>query len=77
MDTETYNLIIEYLIEHTLPQAWTSEQRRQLRKQANHYIVLDNMLFKRSTNGDPLRVILKEDVIKLLHNMHSTPSAGL
>jgi hypothetical protein len=76
MDMETYNLIIEYLIEHTLPQGWTSEQRRQLRKQANNYIVYDNMLFKRSKNGDPLRVILRDDVIKILHNMHSTPSAG-
>jgi hypothetical protein len=76
MDTNIYNQITEYLINHTFLPNWTSEQRRQLRQQANHYIVQDNLLFKRNKDGNPLRVILKSDVAKLLHNMHSVPNAG-
>jgi hypothetical protein len=76
MDTNIYNQITEYLINHIFPPNWMSEQRRQLRQQANHYIVQDNLLFKRNKDGNPLRVILKSDVAKLLHNMHSVPNAG-
>jgi transposase InsO family protein len=76
MDTDTYNQIIEYLINHTFPQDWTSERRRRLRQQANHYIVQENILFKRDKGNEPVRVILKDDVTKILYNMHSTPNAG-
>ncbi|CAG8640165.1 21428_t:CDS:2 [Dentiscutata erythropus] len=54
MDTNNYNQIIEYLINYTFPQNWISEQRRQLRQQANHYIVQDNLLFKRNKDGSLL-----------------------
>jgi Integrase zinc binding domain len=76
MDETTYNQLIEYLINHTFPPNDTNEQRRQLRQQANHYIVQDNILFKRNKNGDPLRVITKENVAKILYNMHNVPNAG-
>ena len=75
MDTDNYNHIIEHLINHSFPQNWTSEQRRQLRQQANHYIVQENLLFKRNNDGIPLRVILKDDVPKILYNMHNIPNA--
>ena len=61
MDTNIYNQITEYLINHTFPLNWTSEQRQQLRQQANHYIVQDNLLFKRNKDNNPLQVILKSD----------------
>jgi len=76
MDTDIYNQITEYLINHSFPLNWTSEQRRQLRQQSNHYIVQDNLLFKRNKDGSPLRVILKDDVARILYNMHSVPNAG-
>ena len=76
MDTDIYNQITEYLINHSFPLNWTSEQQRQLRQQANHYIVQDNLLFKRNKDDNPLRVILKDDVARILYNMHSVPNAG-
>jgi hypothetical protein len=76
MDLNTYNQIIEYLMDHNFPPNGTNERRRQLRQQANHYMVQDNILFKRNQNGNPLRVITTENVTEILYNMHDAPSAG-
>jgi hypothetical protein len=76
MDIDTYNQLTEYLINHTFPPNGTNEQRRKLRQQANHYIVQDNILYKRNKEGDPLRVITKENLMKILYNMHNVPNAG-
>jgi hypothetical protein len=76
MDEDTYNRLTEYLINHTFPPNGTTEQRRQLRQQANHYIVQDNVLYKRNKDGNPLRVITKENLTKILYNMHNAPNAG-
>jgi hypothetical protein len=76
MDVDIYNQLTEYLINHTFPPNGTDEQRRKLRQQANHYIVQDNILYKRNKNGDPLRVITKENLTKILYNMHNVPNAG-
>src|SRR4051812_47102264 len=72
MDVDTYNQLTEYLINHTFPPNNTNEQRRKLRQQANHYIVQDNILYKRNKEGDPL----KENLMKILYNMHNIPNAG-
>ena len=76
MDIDTYNQLTEYLISHTFSQNLTIEQQRQLRQQANHYIVQDNILYKRNKNGNPLRVITKDNLEKILYNMHNVPNAG-
>ena len=76
MDIDTYNQLTEYLINHTFPPNGTNEQRRKLRQQANHYIVQDNILYKRNKEGDPLRVITKENLMKILYNVHNVPNAG-
>ena len=76
MDVDIYNQLTEYLINHTFPPNGTNEQRRKLRQQANHYIVQDNILYKRNKDGDPLRVITKENLTKILYNMHNVPNAG-
>ena len=38
-------------------------------------MVQDNILFKRNNNGNPLQVITKENLTKILYNMHSVPNA--
>ena len=76
MDVNLYNQLIEYLTNHSLPPEINDKQRQQLRQKANHYIVLDNILYKRNMNGEPLRVITKDNLTKLLYNMHSIPNAG-
>jgi Integrase zinc binding domain/Integrase core domain len=78
MDQKHYFNIYTYLVSKTLPEDFSPQQQQQLMKQANNYILKDDVIFKRDKKiqNKLYRVIKKDEVATVLHMMHNDPTSG-
>ena len=78
MESQHYFNIYNYLSNKELPNNLSSQQKRQLEKQANYYKIQNNFLYKldRTNSKKLLRVIKEEELSALLYMMHNDPTAG-
>ena len=78
MDQQHYFNLYNYISNKELLENFSSQQQRQLEKQAKNYKVKNNFLYKtdRNTSAKLLRVIQKEELSAFLYMMHNDPTAG-
>jgi hypothetical protein len=78
MDQKHYYNIHTYLSTNTLPEDFSEQQQQQLIKHSNHYILKDNLLFKRDKKNQQklYRVITKDELSTVLYMMHNDPTSG-
>jgi len=78
MDQKHYYHIYTYLLHNTLPEDFSPFQQQQLIKQANNYILKDDLLFKKDKKNQKhlFRVIQKNEVATVLYMMHNDPMSG-
>src|SRR3954454_16324139 len=78
MEQQHYSNLYNYLSTQEFPQDFSSQQKRQLGKQANNFKVKNNFLYKIYRTNSPklLRVIQKNELSALLYMMHNDPTAG-
>ena len=70
MEQKHYYNIYTYLSSEILPQDFSSQQQQQLITQSNHYILKDNLLFKKDKRQPQkfYRVITKDELSTVLYN---------
>jgi len=78
MEFELYTHITDYLIDLTLPEDLTKEQRASVKRKARYFIVKNKQLYKKNKNlpNSPLKVLKKEEVNDILYYFHEDPLAG-
>ena len=78
MDLETYQQIYRYLITGDVPERWTTKQITTFKKQTTHYLIQNNLLFRRNNKNptEPLKVIKITELENILHNLHSNILTG-
>src|SRR6185436_9331714 len=78
MEQQYYFNIFNYLATQTLPQNFTSQQQQQFINQTKHYILKDNILFKKDKMNERkfYRVITKDELSTVLYMMHNDPTSG-
>ena len=78
METQHYSNLYNYLVNKEYPIHFTSQQNLQLSKQAKHYKISNNFLYKidKQQPNTLLRVIKQEELGALLFMMHNDPSSG-
>ena len=69
MDNEFYENLTQYLKTLTYPPDLDNSQRIKLQKDSTQYMMKNNLLHKRTRDGDK-RVILREQVEIILYNLH-------
>ncbi|CAG8712206.1 17094_t:CDS:2, partial [Gigaspora rosea] len=77
-DKQEYAKLLQYLPNLELPEDMTKEQVRKLKSQARHYLVREEVLYRRNhQNPDqPLQVIEREQMMLVLQAMHEDPVSG-
>ncbi len=65
----TYNALIQYLTTLTYPKDYDESQRTTLRKTSIQYLVKNNLLYRRTKEGER-RVILHEQMEIIPFNIH-------
>lgn len=78
MELQHYFNLYNYLVNKEHPENFSSQQKRQLEKQAKNFRTKNNFLYKTDRNNPTklLRVIQKEELPALLYMMHNDPTAG-
>jgi hypothetical protein len=78
MDLETYQQLYQYLSTGDVPEKWTNKQITTFKKQATHYLIQNNLLFRRNNKNpmEPLKVIKTTELENILHNLHSNILTG-
>jgi hypothetical protein len=78
MDPTTYTELYNYLMEQTFPEGLSSRDQRKMIARAKHLFVRDGKIYKRGRKKDdpPVRLIRREEVERILHNVHADPMAG-
>lgn len=76
MEINHYNNIINYLANQIVPPDFDTQQIRQLEKQAKHYQLENNLLYKISKNRKRIRVIRREEMEPVLYMFHNDPTAA-
>jgi hypothetical protein len=78
MDLETYQQIYRYLTTGDVPEGWTTKQITTFKKQTTHYLIQNNLLFRRNNKNptEPLKVIKTTELENILHNLHSNILTG-
>ena len=78
MDLDTYQQIYRYLKTGEVPEEWTVKQITTFKKQSTHYLIQNNLLFRRNNKNpmEPLKVIKSTELESILHNLHSNILSG-
>jgi Integrase zinc binding domain/Integrase core domain len=78
MDNEHYKHIYQYLSFQQLPDSFNTQQKQQLRKQSDNYIIKNELLYKKDKNYQTklYRVIQQEELPAVLYMMHNDPTSG-
>ena len=73
MDLITYQQLYQYLKTGDVPEEWTKQQITTFKKQATHYLIQNNLLFRHNTKNttEPLKVIKITELEFILYNLHS------
>ena len=67
---------MHYLQAGLLPKHWNSKQRRALRLKPASYQIVEGILFRKNYDGVLLRCLEKEDVKKVMIDLHDAPAGG-
>ena len=59
-----------------LPEHWNSKQRRELRLKSASYQIIEGILLRKNYDGVLLRCLEKEDVKKVMTDLHDGPTGG-
>ena len=72
MNLDTYYQLARYLDDLTQPAEFTSKERRSFKAKARHYILLNELLYKKNRQNPqrPLRVIKLSEVERILYSFH-------
>ena len=78
MEPKTYHQLYQYLTQLTYPPDLTSSQQHTIQKQAQHYFVQNQQLYRRNRkhSTQPLLVIKTNKVESILQNIHNEPLGG-
>ena len=78
MEIETYHQLFQYLTQLTYPPNLTPSQQLAIQKQAQHYFIQNQQLYRRNrkNTSQPLLVIKINEVEQTLHNIHNEPLGG-
>ena len=78
MEIETYQQLYQYLTQLIYPPNLTRTQQFNLQKQAQHYFVQNQQLYRcnRKHLTQPLLVVKTNEVESILHNIHNEPLGG-
>ena len=78
MEIETYHQLFQYLKQLTYPPNLTPSQQLAIQKQAQHYFIQNQQLYRRNRKNpsQPLLVIKTNEVEQTLHNIHNEPLGG-
>jgi hypothetical protein len=76
MDINHYNNLVNYLTDQTTPPHFNTQQKRQLEKQAKHYQLRNNLLYKLTRGQENIRVIRREELEPVLYMFHNDPTAA-
>ena len=68
--------LVHYLQTGLLPEHWNSKQRRALRLKSASYQIVEGVLFRKNYDGFLLRCLEKEDVKKVMIELHDGPAEG-
>ena len=67
---------MHYLQEGLLTKHWNSNQRRALHLKSASYQTIEGILFRNNYDGVLLRCLEKEDVKKVMIDLHDGPARG-
>ena len=78
MEFETYHQLFQYLTQLTYPPNLNPSQQLSIQKQAQHYFVQNQQLYRRNrkNSSQPLLVIKTNEIESILHNIHNEPLGG-
>jgi hypothetical protein len=78
MEFETYYQLFQYLTQLTYPPNLNPSQQLAIQKQAQHYFVQNQQLYRRNrkNSSQPLLVIKTNEIESILHNIHNEPLGG-
>ena len=78
MENEQYNNLFLFLSQNTYPPNLTQQQKNFTQKQAKHFIIKNNYLYKkdRRKENNLLRLIKKQELEPLLYMFHNDPTAA-
>jgi transposase InsO family protein len=71
-----YAGIVEFLTTQTLPEEWSKEERRKVRVNSRHFMVLGHRLFRRRTDGLLRRCVSATEVPSILLACHDSACGG-
>ena len=75
MNEQTYRDLVQYLDALTVPDHYNSTQKAKIHRTSAHYILQNNLLYRR-TQGGFKRVILREQVESILYHLHQDLNAA-
>ena len=67
---------MHYLQAGLLPEHWNSKERRALHLKSASYQIVEEILFRKNYDGVLLRCLEKEDVRKVMIELHDEPAKG-
>ncbi|BFI32702.1 hypothetical protein MPTK2_3g07970 [Marchantia polymorpha subsp. ruderalis] len=73
---EWYGGIVEFLTTQKLSSDWTKEERRKVRVNSRHFIVLGHRLFRRGADGILRRCVSEVEVPSILEACHDSACGG-
>ena len=78
MEFETYHQLFQYLTQLTYPPNLNPSQQLAIQKQAQHYFVQNQQLYRRNrkSSSQPLLVIKTNEIESILYNIHNEPLGG-
>jgi hypothetical protein len=78
MNLDDYQHLQQYLTTGNTPSNWTTQRIMAFKKQATHYLISNNILFRRNIKQpmEPLKVIKENELESILHNLHGNILTG-
>ncbi|CAI2191081.1 11117_t:CDS:1, partial [Funneliformis geosporum] len=73
MEFETYHQLFRYLTQLTYPPNLTSSQQLAIQKQAQHYFIQNQQLYRRNRkqSAQLLLIVKSKEVERILHNIYN------
>ena len=78
MEEQKYQQIFNFLLTQNYPHSFNSQQKQQLKRQANNFKVLNNLLYKidKNNKSNRIRVVRPYEMEAVLYMFHNDPLAA-
>ena len=78
MEEQKYQQIFNFLLTQNYPHNFNSQQKQQLKRQANNFEVLNNLLYKidKNNKSNRIRVVRPYEMEAVLYMFHNDPLAA-